>query len=241
MEQDNIRIEDFFKIIRKRIKSIAFVVILITVLSAILNFYVIPPLYKASTEVFIGKNDLQQEYNISDIQTYQKLLSTYAEVIKTDDLIQSALEKNNFDVDLDYVIQNISAEPKSDTQILEISYVDTDKNLTKDILEAVTNEFISYSRQLIPNESIKIIEKAKVPNFPVSPRKKANIAISFILGLILSCGVAIIIEMHDKSIKTKEDLEKIANIPVLGIIPLERKTRKEKKSDASCRKECSIC
>ena len=151
MEQDNIRIEDFFKIIKKRFKSIVLIVILITALAVILNFYVIPPLYKSSTKVFIGKNSVQQEYNISDIQTYQKLLSTYAEVIKTDDLIESALKKNDINVNSQYVIENINAEPKSDTQILEISFMDTDAKLTKDILDAVTNEFIIYSRELIPN------------------------------------------------------------------------------------------
>lgn len=229
MGQDNVKIEDFYKIIKKRFKSIAVIVILITALAVILNFYVIPPLYKSSTKVFIGKNSIQQEYSISDIQIYQKLLSTYAEVIKTDDLIESALEKNNLDESPQYVIENIDAAPKSDTQILEISYVDTDKDLTKDILEAVTNEFILYSKELIPNGTIKIVEKAKVPISPISPRKKINIMVSFVLGLILSISLAIILEALDKSIKTKEELEKLVNIPVIGSIPIECKKWRKKK------------
>lgn len=231
MEQDNIKIEDFFKIIKERFKSITLIVILITALAVVLNFYVIPPLYRSSTKVFIGKNSTQQEYSISDIQTYQKLLSTYAEIIKTNDLIESAIEKNNLNVTSQYVLDNIKVEPKSETQILEISYEDTDENLTKDILEAVTNEFILYSRELIPNGTIQIVEKAKVPNSPISPKKKINVIVSFVLALILSSGLAIILEVLDKSVKTKEELEKLVNIniPVIGVIPIESKKRKEKK------------
>lgn len=229
MEQDILKFEDLIQIIKKKFKIIAFIVLSITVLAAVINFYFITPVYRSVTELFVGKNSIQKDYDISDIQAYQKLLLTYEEVIKTDDLIEKALEKNDLDVDLNYVSKHINVEPKSDTQIIEISYEDTNEVLSKDILEAVTNEFISYSKDLIPDGTVKIVEKAKIPTSPISPRKAINIMVSFVLGVILSISAAILLEVLDKTIKTKEQIEKLIDIPVIGVIPMENKMRKEKK------------
>ncbi|PTR86723.1 capsular biosynthesis protein, partial [Bacillus anthracis] len=51
------------------------------------------------------------------------------------------------------------------------------------------------------------------------PNKKMNIAIAFLLGLMVSVGLAFLLEFLDNTFKTKEQLEREFNIPVIGIIP----------------------
>ena len=47
-----------------------------------------------------------------------------------------------------------------------------------------------------------------------------NIAIAFLLGLMVSVGLVFLLEYLDNTFKTKENLERELDIPVLGIIPL---------------------
>jgi capsular exopolysaccharide synthesis family protein len=67
--------------------------------------------------------------------------------------------------------------------------------------------------------SILIVSAAGTPVKPVKPDKILNIAIAFILGLIIFIPLAFILEHLDYKIKTPDDVEKYLKLPVLGLIP----------------------
>ena len=220
MNEEIIRIEDIFDILRKRWKMIISITLLATLIAAIVSFFIIAPKYEASTKVFIGKeNTKDQNYNSSDIQMYQQLLKTYSEVIKTNDLVEKAIDTANLDITSGEVLKNLTVTPSANTQILEIKYISKDKILSKNVLDSVTTQFIKSSKDLIPNGNVKIIESVKIPESPASPNKKMNIAIAFLIGLMISVGLAFLLEFMDNTFTTKEQLEQILGIPVIGTIP----------------------
>ena len=61
MEEQVISIEEIFEALKKRWKMIALITILATVASGVLSFFVIDPVYEASTKVFIGKEENSEE------------------------------------------------------------------------------------------------------------------------------------------------------------------------------------
>ena len=46
-----------------------------------------------------------------------------------------------------------------------------------------------------------------------------NIAIAFLLGLMIGVGLALLLEFLDNTFKNKEQLEREFEIPVIGSIP----------------------
>ena len=218
--EEIIRIEDILDILMKRWKMILLITLIATLTAAIISFFVIAPKYEASTKVFIGKeNTKDQNYNNSDIQMYQQLLKTYAGVITTNDLVEKAIDTAGLDITSEKVLGDLTVTPSANTQILEIKYKSTDRVLSRDLVDAVTTQFIKTSKDLIPNGNVKIIESVKMPENPVSPNKKMNIAIAFLLGLMISVGFAFLLEFMDNTFKTKEQLEQILGVPVIGAIP----------------------
>ena len=220
MNEEYINISEILDALKKRYKIIIAITLAFTIIAALVSFFVIKPKYEVTTKLFIGKEQSKtQDFNSNDITMYQKLLSTYAEVVTTNDLVEKAIEKGKIDETVKDVKEGLKVTPRADTQILEISYTGTNKEEAVDIVENITDQFIKESKKLIPNGNIKIIQKAKMPEKPVSPNKKLNILIAFVLGLMVSVGLSLLLEFMDNTYKSKEDLEKTLGIPVLGVIP----------------------
>ncbi len=222
MEEQVISISEIFEALKKRWILIVSITLVATLISGILSFFVIKPTYETSTKVFIGKEESNQEgYNTNDIQMYQKLLQTYAETIKTNEVVQAAINStNNTDLTVPAVKGALTVTPVSDTQILQIKYQNKNPEVAKEILEGITNEFVILAKELVPNGNVRVIEAVQLPEDPVAPNKKMNVAIAFLLGLMVSVGLVFLIEYLDNTFKSKEELERELDIPVVGIIPL---------------------
>lgn len=221
MEEQVISISEIFEAIKKRWIIIVAITLTATIISGIISFFVIDPVYEASTKVFVGKEENDNAaYNSSEINMYQQLLQTYAQAIKTKDLVNRAISGLKYDgLEARNVVESLTVNPISNTQILQIKYQSKDPNEAKDVLKSVTDEFIVTAKELVPNGNVRIIEEVELPENPVSPNKKMNIAIAFLLGLMVSVGLVFLLEYLDNTYKNKDQLEKELGIPVLGAIP----------------------
>lgn len=220
MEEQVISIEEIFEALKKRWKMIALITIVATVISGVFSFFIIDPVYEASTKLFVGKEENSEEvYNSNDIAMYQKLLKTYSETIKTRDLLTSAIKDSKYDLEVGAVSSALTVVPVADTQILQIKYQSKDPKEAEIVLKAISNNFIKTAKELVPNGNVRTIEAVEMPEKPVSPNKMMNIAIAFLLGLMVSVGLVFLLEYLDNTYKTKEQLEKELELPVLGVIP----------------------
>lgn len=220
MEEQEIRLDEIFDALKKRWLMIVSITLTAAIIAAVLSFFVIKPKYEASTKLFIGKEEAEsQGYSQNDVTMYQKLMKTYTATIKTKDLVEKALGSSNSEVNIKNVLENLTVTSLTDTQILEIKYESIDPIEAKTIIEEITDEFIETSKKLVPNGNIQIIESVEMPEEPVSPNKKMNIAIAFALGLMVGVGLSLLLEFLDNTFKTKEQVERELEIPVLGTIP----------------------
>lgn len=221
MEEQVISLSEIFEAIRKRWIMIVAITLTATIISGVISFFVIDPVYEASTKVFVGKEESDDAaYNSSDINMYQQLLQTYAQAIQTKDLVNRAISGLNYDeLEASSVVNSLTVTPISSTQILQIKYQSKNPEEARDVLKSVTDEFIVTAKELVPNGNVRVIEEVELPENPVSPNKKMNIAIAFLLGLMVSVGLVFLLEYLDNTYKNKDQLEKDLGIPVLGSIP----------------------
>ena len=220
MEEQVIRLDELFEALKKRWLMIISITLIATIISAVFSFFIIKPQYEASTKVFIGKDEGEnQSYSQNDVLMYQKLMKTYSEAIKTKDLISRSLKGTSLKLEPADVLENLTVVTVTDTQILQIKYKSTNPQEAKAIIEGISDEFIKTSKELVPNGNIQIIESVELPENPVSPNKKMNIAIAFLLGLMVGVGLAFLLEFLDNTFKNKDQLERELDIPVIGSIP----------------------
>ncbi|MFH1942209.1 MAG: polysaccharide biosynthesis tyrosine autokinase [bacterium] len=74
--------------------------------------------------------------------------------------------------------------------------------------------------EAVVSENISIVDRAMVPGRPIQADKAKKTLMGLFLGLSLGIGFAFVLEMADKSIKTRDDVKRYLNLPILGIIPM---------------------
>jgi polysaccharide biosynthesis transport protein len=82
------------------------------------------------------------------------------------------------------------------------------------------NEMTGRMNKDIDASNVKPLDAARVPTEPVSPKLRVNIMIAGVLSLFFGVGLALLLAFLDRSIKSVEDAQTAAAVPVLGIIPM---------------------
>ena len=98
--------------------------------------------------------------------------------------------------------------------------VDTNRYLYDALVKKIKEKGITERSQTV---NVWVIQKAQLPRFPATPRKKRNILLGIILGLFGGIGLAFFFEYLDNTVKTPEDVEEKFDIPVISTIDLFKK------------------
>lgn len=221
-EELEISLKDIFAIIREKIWLIVIITIGFTLIAGLISFFVIKPTYESKISVIVGKPQTTQDITSqqSSATMYQNLLKTYSQIAQSDLVAQGALDKLHSNLTLEGIKGAITVTPQDETQILVISAKSKSSEEAFNIINAVTNSFIQSSKKVYPTGGdIQIMDKAIMPTVPTSPNKKLNMAVGFLLGLMISVGIVLLLEYSDNTIKTESDVDKYIDLPVLGVIP----------------------
>ncbi|MGQ9853501.1 MAG: GumC family protein [Candidatus Oleimicrobiaceae bacterium] len=74
--------------------------------------------------------------------------------------------------------------------------------------------------------NVTIIDRAVAPRTPVKPKKRVNLMLGAVMGLMLGVGLAFVMEYMDKSVRTIEDVEALG-FSLLGTIPVIRAAQRD--------------
>lgn len=220
-ENSSFEIMDYIEIIKKRKVMIIMITLLAVILTGVVSF-IISPTYEAQTTVIIGKSSSSsaQKTDYSDVMMYQSLVKTYAAIAQSNKVAgeaADALDSSTYTADS--IEKAITVTPQDNTQIITIKAKSSDPYAAKNIANALTDSFLTEAAKVYPDQNAQVLDKAEVPEAPVKPNKKLNIAIAFVLGLIASAGLAFLLEYMDNTVKTEKDVEKYLGLPVIGMIP----------------------
>ncbi len=223
MKVEEVSMREYFLILGKRIWTIVLITAISIAVSGVLSYFVLEPQYQTFTTLMVGKPKEYQNYDqkldYNEVLLNQKLVTTYGELVKsrvvTDEVI------NNLGLDLSYkdFAEKVSVNLVKDTEIIKIEVTDTDPKLAAAIANETAQVFMKHVKNIMMVENIQVIDEARVPEIPVKPRPKMNMAIAGVLGLMISIFLVFLLEYLDNTIKTPEDIERYLGLPVIGTIP----------------------
>lgn len=216
-EYDVIEIKEIFQIIKKHIKSIIIVPIIFAILGAIISIYLINPVYEASTTLMVRQNkESNVEIDIGDVNLSKSLIYTYAEMAKSNTILESTRKSLNLE---ELNSKSITVLPVKDTQILKVTVENTNPQIAMDIANILVEKFTFEIIRITKTDNVAVVDYAKIPENPIKPNKIMNTAIAAILGEMIILLIIFLVEYLDNTIKTEKDIEKYLGITVIGTIP----------------------
>lgn len=75
----------------------------------------------------------------------------------------------------------------------------------------------------------RVVSPAVEADEPVEPTPARNTALGLMVGLVFGLGMAFLYEYLDNTIKTSDELERVLETPVLGLIPAEKFEKDERR------------
>ncbi len=114
--------------------------------------------------------------------------------------------------------------------------VDSVQKLITSLIERRDETLVSANLGDLKTGNIAIIDRAEVPQIPYSPKKKLNLILALLIGLVGGTGLCLALEYLDNAVKGPDDVEKLVALPSLGVIPYlptEEEKRKELTSSIS--------
>ncbi|MGU3650780.1 polysaccharide biosynthesis tyrosine autokinase [Mycolicibacterium sp. A43C] len=227
-------LQDYAKILRFRWISVC-----VTVLLALLiaSAYVVftTPLYQASTRLFVSTtagSSLAETYQGNRFS--QERVVSYSELLMGRTLAQRTIDKLGLDMDAEDLQKNVKAAAKPDTVLITVSVLDQSPVRARDIANTLSDEFVAMVRELEtpedgsrPDSRVVVEQRAAIPLDPVVPKTLRTLAIGAVIGLVVGVGIAVLRDMLDNTVKTREMLEEITGTGLAGTIPLDKERRQQ--------------
>ncbi|MDM8147823.1 YveK family protein [Priestia megaterium] len=234
--EESIDLKQLFGVIKKRFWLIALLTIIAAIISGVVSFFVLTPVYEANTQILVNQaKSKEQFYNSSELQTNVQLIQTYNDIIKSPAILGEVTKQLNLDMTPKQLSNQIQVTNSQDSQVAHIVVQDTNARLAVKIANTTAAVFKKEVPKIMSIDNVSILAKAQLDEAlsPIKPQPFLNIAIAVVVGLMAGVGLAFLLEYLDNTIKNEQDVERILQLPVIGVISVIKEEELKDFSSAS--------
>ena len=139
--------------------------------------------------------------------------------------LQQIINQNNADLEKLPEVEKGYVKVARDAQVANEIYVMLAKRLEE-----------SKVAEVMQPNNVQVVDEPTLPERPISPRKGRTLALAALLGLLLSSGFTVAMELMNRTISTEDDVKNYLALPVMGAIPdetsMSRAMTKQKEMEA---------
>lgn len=194
--EDNIGIKGYLQIIKRRSWIIFLITFIAILVSTGVSFFAVNPVYEANTTLLvdINKKPGAEIVTTEQLSVSEKLAVTYGEIIKSKSVLNEVEDSLDLNCGYEELSDKVNVSSINKTQIISVSVQDTNPKRAAEIANAIPTAFQQEVKRITEANDVKVIDKAVVPSKPAKPNKATIIAISAILGIMISLFVIFLLE-----------------------------------------------
>ena len=225
MEKENfeqeIDLREYLGILRRRWWMIALITLMVVLLTVIYSFFIVTPMYESSTTVMVSSpiSATGGTVDMNDLNLNRRLAETYGEIVRSRRVATQVISEMNLEMTPGDINNKVQVTQVRDTEFIRIAVTDPNPAMATAIANNIAEAFKDNVVEIMNVDNVSTLDEAVEPLNPVSPNERLNIAIGLVLGLMLGVFVVFVREYFDNTIKTKEDVARYLELPVMGSIP----------------------
>ena len=199
---------------------------------ALLVTVVMPKTYTATATVYVSAvpgtdaNALLESGQLSE-----QRMKSYVALATSERIGREVVADLGLGITGEQLLQHVTVTSPAGTVVLSISASATTPDQAAQIANGVSTAFgrlvSDLERPANPTGpriiTTQVVEPASPPVQAEWPNPWLNVPLGAVVGLLIGLAVAVVRERSDTSVKSVEDLRRIARLPVLGRIPQERR------------------
>ncbi|MBB6449881.1 capsular polysaccharide biosynthesis protein [Geomicrobium halophilum] len=221
--EETISLKEILETLKKRWLMIVLITVGAVGISAIVSFFVMTPQYEASTQLLVnqGQEQQQENFDVGDIDTNVELINTYSVIITSPAILDLVIEETGLERSYSQLEEQVDVNPEGESQVVSVSVTDPDPQTAITLADTTAAVFQEEVETIMNIDNVSILSSANSGEemTPVSPQPVLNMAIAFVVGLMVSLGLAFLLEFLDNTIRNEQDIEKELGLAVLGVIP----------------------
>ncbi|GGB83709.1 chromosome partitioning protein [Knoellia flava] len=223
----------YLQILRRRWRTLTVVTLLVVAAAAGMTLMVTPQ-YTANTQFFVSTADSSDSSQLAQGGTFtQQRVKSYSQLLKAPKLLDPVIAKAGIDEQPNTLANRITATTPPDTVLIDVVVTDPEPGKARDIAQAIAETFptvVADLERVTPSADspvkVTLLREPTMPDAPVSPNPVRNIALGLVLGLLAGFAAAVLKQLLDTKLRTKEDVESMTEAVVLGGIPFDADAEK---------------
>lgn len=225
MEEIDLRqiLRRLWAMVRKHRIIVLGIPIIAAFIIGVINFYVLTPVYQASTTLIIERKASESTLDPALVAARALLDdSILQQHIKDDiEIAKSRIVQKNVIKDLNLASsvtgefdKLITVSQVKTTDLLKIEVTNEKPELAASIANTMAQEF----SKAVLLDTVRIVDVAEVPDKPITPKKAQNVIFAFLVGLLGALFMVFLLEYMDNTVRTYSDIKDLLGIPLLGLI-----------------------
>ena len=186
MEEETISLRELFATIRKRMSLILVITVLATVVSGVVSYTMLKPIYQASTQILVSQaaaGSLREIAGIS-LDNDSKYIETYNVILKSPYILDQVIEELKLDTTAQGLNGSVNVAQEGQSQVVKITVNQNDPAQAVTIANEIAKVFQREISKLMMIDNIHILSPAELPEnpVPIKPQPILNMAIAFVVG-----------------------------------------------------------
>jgi len=212
---------DIFKAIFHHIVLVVIIPLIAVAVAAYVCWNILPKTYTAETTLYVLNQTDTSTLSYSELTLSSQLVSDYQELVKSRRVLSGAAEMIGMDFTQMQEEYTISVDSTASTRLITLEVTGESAAQAANLANALATELSECILDVTNVENINVVDQATPPSEPSGPKSLRITAIAGGAALLLSIVLAILIDMVNVKIQTRDDVQEILGVSVLAQIPLD--------------------